>query len=91
MVAPAPGVPPDLARGELLVGQERGEATLQEVRRAADGVARVAVVGALAVEAEVPGRAHEERLEDVTVRHLVNLRGHVQQAASHRHAPTEAQ
>lgn len=91
MIAPAPGVPPDLPRHEALVREERGEAALEGVRLAADRVARVAVVRALAVEAEIARRADEERLEDVAVGHLVDLRRHVQVPARHWHATTELQ
>ena len=91
MIAAPPGMPPDFPRHDALVGQEGGEAALEHIRSAADRVARVAVVGALAVEAQVPCRTDEEGLEDVAVRHLVDLRRHVQEATRHRHAPTEAQ
>ena len=74
----------------LPLGKERGEGALQRVRVAADGVRGVAVVGALAVEAQVVGGRHEERLEQIVLRHLVDLRGDVEGASHHGHRPTEA-
>lgn len=91
MIASPPGMPPDLPRHDALVRQKSGEAALELIRRAAYRVARVAVVGAPAVEAEIAGRTDEERLEDVAVSHLVDLRGHVERPARHRHAAPEVQ
>lgn len=54
-------------------------------------MARVAVVGTLAVEAKITRRTDEERLEDVAVCHLVDLRGHVERPACHRHTTPEIQ
>lgn len=56
-------MPPRFPGGEDLVGQESGEAALETVGRAAHSVRRVAVVAALAVEAQVAGRTDEERLQ----------------------------
>lgn len=63
MVRSPPRMPPDLPGRQLLVGQERCEGSLQGVGVAADGVTRVAVVGAPTVEAHVVRRGYEERLE----------------------------
>lgn len=90
VVASSPGVSPDLPGDDVLVGQEGREAALEEIGVAAYGVRGVAVVRALAVEAQVTCRTHEEGLEDVPVGHLVYLRGHVQQTTCYRHAPPEA-
>lgn len=49
----------------------------------------VAVVAALAVETQVAGRGHEESLQQVTVRKLVQLRRHVQRASGHGHRASE--
>lgn len=80
-----------LSGGELLGGQEGGEAALEAVGVAADGVRGVAVVGALPVEAQVVRGRYEERLQQLAVRLLVDLGGHVEEAAGHRHRPPEAQ
>ena len=71
MVASSPGVPPCFPRRNVLRGEERGEAAFQLVGMAANGVAGVAVVGALPVEAQVPGRRDEEGLQQVPLRQRI--------------------
>lgn len=66
-----------LSRGQLLGGQEGGEATLQTVRTSADGVRRVTIVRALPMEAQVIRWGHEERFQEFTVRFLIEFCGHV--------------
>ena len=73
VVAPPPRVPPGLPRDDGLAGEEGGQADLQHVGRAADGVGGVAVVGTLAVEAEVPRGRYEEGLEQVSLSQGVYL------------------
>ena len=73
VVAASPGVPPRLSGGDLLRGQEGGEAALQQVRVPADGMPGVAVVGTLAVEAEVTRRGDKECLQQVPVRQGVYI------------------
>lgn len=80
-----------LSLGDLIGRQEGGEAPLQRVGVAADGVPRVAVVRALAVEAEVVGRRHEECLQDVAFCDVIDLRGHVEYSSDYRHGAAEAQ
>ncbi len=58
---------PSVPGRQLFAGQEGGEASLQQVGMAADGVGGVAVVGALPVEAEVPRRRDEEGLQQVSL------------------------
>lgn len=91
VVAAPPRMPPRFPGGEELVGQESGEAALQAVRRPAHGVRRVAVVAALAVEAEVAGGTDEEGLQQLAVGDVVDLRGDVERPAAHRHRPAKAQ
>lgn len=71
--------------------QKSGEASLQHVRVAAYCVSRVAVVRALAVEAEVVRRGHEKCLEYVPFGDVIDLGGHVEYAAHDRHCPPEAE
>ena len=73
VVAAAPGVAPRLARHHGLARQEGGQAHLQRVGRAADGVRGITVVGALAVEAEVARWRDEEGLEQISFRERVDL------------------
>lgn len=91
VVASAPRVSPGFPGGEELVGQESGEAALEAVGCAAHGVRRVAVVTALAVEAQVAGGADEERLQQLAVGDLIHFRGDVERPAAHRHRPAKAQ
>lgn len=54
-------------------------------------MARVTVVRAFAVKAEVVRRRHEERLEDISFRDVIYLRGHIHHSTDnwHRSAETE--
>ena len=56
VVTPPPGMAPGLPRHEVLAGEEGGEADLQHVGAAADGVGGVAVVGTFPVETQVTRR-----------------------------------
>lgn len=51
---------------------------------------RVAVVGALAVEAEVVRRRHEEGPQDVALGHVIDLRRHIQNSPYDWHCATES-
>ena len=73
MVTSPPGVPPSFPWRNFFWRQKRGEAAFKLVRVAADGVAGVAVVGALAVEAEVAGRRDEEGLQQVALRQRIQI------------------
>lgn len=77
--------------GQVTAGQIGGHAALELVRAATNGVARVAIVRAPAVEADIVGRRHEECPQDISDGHVVNLRGHVQDAADHGHGSSEAE
>lgn len=65
---------PHLSTRHLPLGQEGGKGALQHVRVSTNCMRSVAVVRALAVEAQVVGWRHEERLEQLILGHLVNLR-----------------
>ena len=63
----------------LYLGRQEGsKAPLQEVGAATDGVGGVAVVGALAVEAEVARGGDEECFEQVALSQGVDVAGDVQ-------------
>lgn len=66
-----------LSSRRLPLGQERGKGALQHVRVAANGVGRVAIVGALSVEAQIVRGRDEECLQQIILRHLVNLCGDI--------------
>ena len=66
---------PGLTRHEALAGHEGGEADLQRVGAATDGVGGVAVVGTLAVETEVARGRDEEGLQQVSLRQTVDISG----------------
>lgn len=74
----------------LVRWQESGEGSLDGVGTAADGVTRVAVVRTLSMEANVVRWRDEKCLQQIIVRQLINLRGDVQNATSHRHRTTKA-
>lgn len=77
--------------GEIAAWQISSHATLQLVRGAANGVSRVAIIRAAAMETDVVRRRDEERPEDVADGHVVYFRGHVQDAADYGHRPPEAE
>lgn len=73
MITPAPWMSPGLPRNERFIRQERGEAPFKGVRISANRVRRIAVITALAVEADITGGADEERLQQLAVGDLINL------------------
>lgn len=74
VITPPPGVSPRLPRDERFIRQESGETPFKGVRISANRVRRIAVITALAVEADITGRADEERLQQFAVGDLINLR-----------------
>lgn len=54
-------------------------------------MARIAVIRTLPVKAEVVGWRYKKRLEDIAFRDVIDLCGHIEDAAHDRHRPTEAQ
>lgn len=74
VITPPPGVSPCLPRDERFIRQESGETAFKGVRISANRVRRIAVITALAVEADITGRADEERLQQFAVGDLINLR-----------------
>ena len=89
MITPAPGMSPGLTRHEALAGHEGGEADLQRVGAATDGVGGVAVVGTLAVETEVARGRDEEGLQQVSLRQTVDISGTTTLSSGGRHRETE--
>jgi hypothetical protein len=84
-------VSPHFARSHFFARQESRERSFQNVGAATDGVCGVTVVGALAVETQVVGRRHEERLQQLAVCQRVQLGGHVQNATGDGHRAPETQ
>ena len=80
---------PGLTRHEALAGHEGGEADLQRVGAATDGVGCVAVVGTLAVETEVARGRDEEGLQQVSLRQTVDISGTTTLSSEGRHRERE--
>jgi hypothetical protein len=74
-----------------LEGRKAAKLPSKTVGISADGVRSITIIGALAVKAQVIGRRHEERLEQIPFGLLVQFGGHVEQSAGHGHGPSEAQ
>ena len=89
VITPAPGMSPGLTRHDALAGHEGGEADLQRVGAATDGVGGVAVVGTLAVETEVARGRDEEGLQQVSLRQTVDISGTTTLSSGGRHRETE--
>lgn len=87
VVAPSPGLP----RGDRFIWQKRGETPFEGVRIPTDRVSRVTVITALPMEADITGGTDEERLQQLPVGDLINLRGQVQRSARYWHRPSESQ
>ena len=75
VVTPPPGMSPGLPGHEVLGGQEGGQADLQQVGAATDGVGGVAVVGTFPVETEVTSWRYEECLQQVSLSQAVDISG----------------
>lgn len=75
----------------LVFGQKGRKRALQRVRMAANRVRRVAIVRALAVEAQIRRRRHKERFQQVIVGHRIDFGGDVQDASADGHRTPKAE
>jgi len=80
VVAASPWVSPSFPWCDVFGGEKSSKASFQHVWAAADCVRRVAVVGALAVEAEVARWRDEESLEKISFGQRVDLSCDVQRS-----------
>jgi len=91
VVAATPRVSPSFPWRKIFGRKKRGKTALEHVGAAADGVRGVAVVRALAVEAEVACRGDEECLQEVALCQRVDLPRDVQGPPGHRDGATKAE